>query len=116
MKSLMQAKKSKYNDLIFKYGIVALLYIIKDFEEAENYEECAVIIKAINNINETYLYYHNIEYMPTTIRGLNVIEFVNSAYCDLTTVEANCKAQYYLDHLNEYIDRAKDEIKLMNHA
>jgi hypothetical protein len=36
-----------YSTLMFKYGLLAVLYALEYFEEQENYEECHKIIQAI---------------------------------------------------------------------
>ena len=37
-----------YRKYLFMYGVLSVLYVIKYFEDIENYEECQKIIDAIN--------------------------------------------------------------------
>lgn len=39
-----------YESLIFKLGILSILFVLEYYQENENYEECKLIIDAINKI------------------------------------------------------------------
>lgn len=55
-------KKNKYIEFSMLYGIATLCFLVKHHERNENYEECAIIIDAIDNIATTLN-----EKLPTTI-------------------------------------------------
>jgi len=65
-------KKENVTKVIFTVGIIPVLYILKDLEKKERYEDCAVIKSVIDNFNYSYN-----ETIPTTINGLNVGKFIN---------------------------------------
>ena len=50
----MKNKKEKYKDAILHVGIAALTGALRIYELQENYEECQIIIDAINEINLEY--------------------------------------------------------------
>ncbi len=55
-----ELKKKKYVTSAFFYGFIVLCYLITEYEKAEDYEECGIIIEAINDYNEA----HNMD-IPT---------------------------------------------------
>ena len=55
---------SRYEDCIIKYGIIAVCKLLSDFEAAENYEECQLIMLAIENHNTS-----TNQKLPTTYKG-----------------------------------------------
>ena len=51
---LLYMKTQKYDTLMYLYGHPFLLEIMRIFESAENYEECAEIVKQIEAHNSLY--------------------------------------------------------------
>jgi protein-arginine kinase activator protein McsA len=49
---LLQIKKKNYNDYLNKGSIGALLKLLREFEEQEEFEECIVIRDTIKEFNE----------------------------------------------------------------
>lgn len=41
--------ENKYSPLIFRYGYMAMVMLLKEYEEIEKYEECAEIESALIN-------------------------------------------------------------------
>lgn len=63
-------RMKRYEDCIIKYGVIAVCYLLREYEERENYEECYIIHSAIQS--------HNIQsgqHLPTTYEGcLNLLK------------------------------------------
>ena len=49
---LLLIKKKNYNDYLNKGSIGALLKLLREFEEQEDYQECIVIRDCIKDFNE----------------------------------------------------------------
>lgn len=45
-------KRSRYIECIFRYGITPVLLLLQECENNENYEECQIILSAIEYINK----------------------------------------------------------------
>lgn len=90
-------KLAHYRKYIFTYGILSVLFVLKHFEENEQYEECQKIIDAIKEQEEklnitlfTTITKDNIElvievYKKFNLAGKNVIE--NSKYYSLGIIK-----------------------------
>jgi hypothetical protein len=50
-----------YTSACFKYGFLTLLYLLKEFESEERYQDCDAILKALKQLNSR----HNLD-IPTT--------------------------------------------------
>jgi hypothetical protein len=46
----MKRKIEIYERACFTYGVMTLCYLIDQYEQEDNFEECDLILKAINNI------------------------------------------------------------------
>ena len=49
---LLQIKKKNYNDYLNKGSITALLKLLREFEQQEDWEECIIIRDCIREFNE----------------------------------------------------------------
>jgi transcription elongation factor GreA-like protein len=71
---LKSMKKTRYHEALYKYGILTLCYLIREYEETQNFEECAVILEAIREHNEVMKddiptkYEECLQYLRTNIR------------------------------------------------
>lgn len=52
-KELTQERKNRtYRRALFSYGVTPLLLLMEQYETAEDYTECALILNVINKVNE----------------------------------------------------------------
>ena len=62
MKETNLNKVAKYESSIIKFGGYALLYLLEEYEKEERFEECNLIVIAINSFNRHFQY---MEQLPT---------------------------------------------------
>lgn len=55
-------KENRYVEALFRYGVVSLLLLLDEYEEEEDYQECEIIKKAIEYVNDNM---ENQEKLPT---------------------------------------------------
>jgi len=60
----------KYERAILCYGIAPMLIILEEFEKADNYEVCNIILKAIKNLNTSYSVTLEMKYSENTLPDL----------------------------------------------
>lgn len=57
-------RMKRYEDCIIKYGVIAVCFLLSEYERLEKYEECHIILTAIQSHNAaTY------QSLPTTYAG-----------------------------------------------
>jgi hypothetical protein len=47
-------KEVKYKQLCYKYGVITLCFLIDEYAKQEEYEECQIILNAINQLSEKW--------------------------------------------------------------
>jgi hypothetical protein len=72
-------KEQRYIGAIFSYGVVPVLLVMKDFEEKENFEECQIILNAINFMNKNLPLEDNEILLPTKYNS-KVLEDMKSKF------------------------------------
>lgn len=115
--SLSKQKKDRYRELMLKYGVITLLYVMQDHELNENYEECLLIKEAIEETNNALRKrMGDIDILPTTLQGLNVKHFIDSAYKAFSDMSYNgtFTAESFFTNLDYYIEQVKLEINKLN--
>lgn len=101
-------KKQRYKGAIFSYGIITLLYVLSEYEQAENYEECQIIIESISEFNK-YWDFKGKDKLPSTMTGLNIKEFLKDAYALF-----HMKPDNYMDNIDYYAELLKKDIAKWN--
>jgi len=61
IKEKVKTKKDVYKSGIFKWGFITLLYLLEEYKQAQNFEECGIILSALREHYKE----HNLEYLPT---------------------------------------------------
>ena len=56
-----EIKENRYVQAIFRFGIVPLTLLLDEYEQESNFEECQIILNAINFVNQ----YTDGEKLPT---------------------------------------------------
>jgi hypothetical protein len=104
-------KKDCYLQCMLKYGIITILYVLRDHEYSENYEECGIIISAIEEVNNR-LDNSNIEQLPYTLTGLNVKDFLNASYESFSQVPyaGTFTPEAFFTNVDYYMECVKNEI------
>lgn len=51
MVTIEDVRRTTYEDALYKYGVMTLCYLIKEFERKENYEECQLVVDVIREHN-----------------------------------------------------------------
>lgn len=94
-------KRTKYETALRKYGILSLLYVLKEFEDTERFEECQQIYNAIVETNKRD------EINFPTRYGTTAIEYIKSAFKEhgLQGVD------YYLEDIRYYANETMLFIK-----
>lgn len=103
------SKIEVYQQSMLKYGIVTILYVMLDHELCENYEECAIIKKSIDDLNQRFT---KTPKLPTTLTGLNVKSFLNetSRSFNHTPYIGTFTADSFFVNVDYYIECVKKEI------
>ena len=109
--SLKQRKKDEYNKQMSSYGVVALLYLIKEYEIDENFEECILIKSVIDDANNNLLKGCPLQ-LPTTLVGLNVRRFLESNYEKV--FGGKFTADAFFINLDYYLEQIKLSIERLN--
>ena len=66
----------RYEDCIIKYGVISVCYLLKEYEKIEKYEECHIILSAIQDHNSI-----TSQNLPTTYEGcMKLLESYDSEY------------------------------------
>lgn len=47
-------REKTYREYCFKYGVLTLCYLMKEYESIQEYEECQIILNAINKLSEKF--------------------------------------------------------------
>lgn len=98
-------KKQRYKAAIFSYGIVTLLYLLKEHEQTENYEECQCIIESIQEFNKHWDFKGHGGELPQSLNDINISEFLKEAWANF-----DMKPDNYLNNLDYYIEKIKQDI------
>lgn len=102
----MRAKIEAYKRSISIYGIVTLLILLKEYEQAENYRECEHIYQAIAEQNESFVIEFNSPFiLPTHINQINPSEYLRECAEKLGVKEYRGMKDmdYYIKELKNYV-------------
>ena len=89
-----------YRIYMFTYGILSVLYVLKHFEDLENYEECQKIIDAIKEQEQ------RLDIKLFTVINKNTVNEVVETY-----KKFNMTGENALENSKYYSDIIVDEIK-----
>ncbi len=66
--------EEKYRSFMTQYGLISLLYVLKHFEQQQNFEECQLIYKVISEESElpTVIDKDSIDMVIDTYAGFGV--------------------------------------------
>lgn len=101
----MKTKLEAYKNSIPIFGIVTLLYVLKEYEDSERYRECNVIVIAITEYNNTKLKPEH--HLPTHISQIDPAEYLKHAaeVFNIKNFTPLDKMDGYVIKLKEYIDK-----------
>jgi hypothetical protein len=100
----MNDKINFYVSMCYKYGVITLCYLIEEYSNEENYEECNIIYKAIKKIDNNF----NLN-LPTTFDD-NSFKWLKK---ELLSINPNFNFDTYIDSTPHYANQIKKEIKLI---
>ena len=72
-------KRQRYQGAIFSYGIVTLLYLLREYEEEENYEECQIVLDSIRDFNRYRQMVFEFD-LPTNIKDIDAKQYIQYAF------------------------------------
>lgn len=93
-------KESIYRQCCYKYGFITLCYLIEEYTQEENYEECQIVYDVLHKLNaETE------SYLPTKFDEDAV------SYFKRAIKEANLSGDLIFNNLHHYTNEIKNMIK-----
>jgi hypothetical protein len=95
-------KKNRYLEALYSYGFYTLCYMITQYEKEENYEECKLILSALNDHN---LYMK--DNVPTKFDN-NAIEYFRKV-----CYKQNISGTIYTNNLPFYIEEIKKLVTII---
>lgn len=99
---IMKEKKTKiYRSMCFKYGVITLCYLIEQYSEEENYEECQIILDAILQLSDKF----NMK-LPTKF-DKNAFKWLKY---ELASINPNSDVDFYIETTPYYANKIKKEI------
>lgn len=104
-KNLPQIKKNRYIEAISMYGIYVLCYMIEKYQEIENYEECALILSAIEKYNEI-----TGESLPS------VLHKIDYPILEKSIRRFGMTEQEYLERVDSYAEKIHRDLKGLSPA
>jgi hypothetical protein len=93
-------KLTRYHMAINRFGIITILHLLKECEQKEMYEECLIIITAIDECNE-----HLKLNLPTSLDFINVKEYISDCFA-----EFSLSGYGFENRLPYYIQEIKQEL------
>ena len=93
-----------YKDNMRIYGIIPILKILQDFEQEENFEECAEILKAIEHYNNMFNKSFPTQYNKTALAWLDV-------EIRKTTDFSEKVREAYIENIDVFVKLIKEKIE-----
>lgn len=98
-------KTALCHKLIYRYGIITILYLLLYFEKEELYEDCQIIYEAIK--------FHNLHLnidLPTNIKDIqNIKDYVSDIFEEL-----GLNSDSYWHNINYYLEDCKKQFSKIN--
>lgn len=97
---LERMRINRYQESIFKFGVLAIAYLITENEEQENYRECEVLLYALSEHNKVFK-----QSTPTRIDESS-IEWAKKEFwnvCKTNGSSAIFNVPEYAESIREYV-------------
>jgi hypothetical protein len=98
---LERMRITKYQESIFKFGVLAIAYLITEYEEQENYRECEVLLFSLLQHNKAFN-----QDTPTRIDE-NSIEWAKKEFWNVSKTNGSSA----IFNTPEYAQSIKDLVK-----
>lgn len=105
VKHLNTLKRNRYISNLFQFGFITLCYLIDEYAALEDYEECSVILEAIQAVNEGF----KLD-LPTRFDGDAKKYFLNAKKQLITILDMDGKRM--LSRIPEYAEIVKQDLSI----
>lgn len=89
---------NRYLGALYRYGFITLCYLIQEYEKEENYEECAIILSALNKHNDILK-----DSLPTRMND-DCIKYWKDSFMEFGLSGTFGNVKYYAEETKRMID------------